>query len=54
MMTSGKASPDLDAVRRIREMVDVPLVVHGGTSLTPATLRKWWSSAWPRSILGRF
>jgi ketose-bisphosphate aldolase len=40
VMTRGKASPDLDAVRRIREMVELPLVVHGGTSLTPATLRK--------------
>jgi ketose-bisphosphate aldolase len=40
VMTSGKASPDLDALARIREVVDVPLVVHGGTSLTPASLRK--------------
>lgn len=39
VMTSGKASPDLDALRRIRAMVEVPLVVHGGTSLTPASLR---------------
>jgi ketose-bisphosphate aldolase len=39
VMTSGKASPDLDALKRIRAMVDVPLVVHGGTSLTPGSLR---------------
>lgn len=40
VMTSGKASPDLDALARIRAMVEVPLVVHGGTSLTPDSLRK--------------
>jgi ketose-bisphosphate aldolase len=39
VLTSGKASPDLDALRRIRAMVEVPLVVHGGTSLTPDSLR---------------
>ena len=40
VMTSGKASPDLGVLRRIRALVQVPLVVHGGTSLTPAGLRK--------------
>jgi fructose-bisphosphate aldolase class II len=40
IMTRGKASPDLDALQRIREVVKVPLVVHGGTSLTPTSLRK--------------
>ncbi len=40
VMTKGKASPDLDALQRIREMVAVPLVVHGGTSLSPESLRK--------------
>jgi ketose-bisphosphate aldolase len=39
VMTCGKASPDLDALKRIRAMVEVPLVVHGGTSLTPESLR---------------
>jgi ketose-bisphosphate aldolase len=39
VMTSGKASPDLDALSHIRAMVEVPLVLHGGTSLTPASLR---------------
>ena len=40
IMTRGKASPDLKALERIRAVVDVPLVVHGGTSLTPDSLRK--------------
>jgi ketose-bisphosphate aldolase len=40
IMTRGKASPDLDVLQRIRELVKVPLVVHGGTSLTPTSLRK--------------
>jgi ketose-bisphosphate aldolase len=40
VMTSGKASPDLEALKRIQEVVDVPLVVHGGTSLTPASLQQ--------------
>jgi len=40
IMTRGKASPNLDTLRRIREVVDVPLVVHGGTSLTPGSLRE--------------
>ena len=31
IMTKGKAAVDLDALRKIREVVDVPLVVHGGT-----------------------
>ena len=31
IMTKGKAAVDLEALRRIREAVDVPLVVHGGT-----------------------
>jgi ketose-bisphosphate aldolase len=40
VMTSGKASPDLGVLRRIRAVVQVPLVVHGGTSLTPSSLRQ--------------
>jgi ketose-bisphosphate aldolase len=40
IMTRGKASPDLDALQRIRAVVEVPLVVHGGTSLTSDSLRK--------------
>ena len=39
VMTSGKASPDLEELKSIRAMVEVPLVIHGGTSLTPASLR---------------
>jgi len=31
VMTRGKAAIDLEALRRIREVVQVPLVVHGGT-----------------------
>ncbi len=39
ILTEGKATIDLEAVRRIREKVSVPLVVHGGTSLTAESLR---------------
>jgi len=31
ILTKGKAAVDLDVLRRIREAVRVPLVVHGGT-----------------------
>jgi ketose-bisphosphate aldolase len=31
IMTEGKAAVNLEALRKIREVVDVPLVVHGGT-----------------------
>ena len=40
ILTEGKATVDLEAVRRIREKVSVPLVVHGGTSLTADSLRQ--------------
>jgi ketose-bisphosphate aldolase len=40
ILTRGKALLDLDALQRIRAVVEVPLVVHGGTSLTPDSLRK--------------
>lgn len=40
VLTSGKATIDLDILRRIRERVSIPLVVHGGTSLTPKSLRE--------------
>ncbi len=39
VLTRGKARIDLDALRRIRDRVNVPLVLHGGTSLTPECLR---------------
>jgi ketose-bisphosphate aldolase len=39
ILTKGKATVDLEAVRRIRERVSIPLVVHGGTSLTAESLR---------------
>jgi fructose/tagatose bisphosphate aldolase len=38
ILTSGQASLDLDALRRIREKVEVSLVVHGGTSLPPESI----------------
>ena len=40
VMTRGKASPDFGLLRRVRRMLEVPLVVHGGTSLTPASIRE--------------
>jgi ketose-bisphosphate aldolase len=40
ILTSGKASIDLEILRRIRERVSIPLVVHGGTSLTPQSLQE--------------
>ena len=40
VMTAGKASPDFGILRQIRRVVEVPLVVHGGTSLTPDSLRQ--------------
>jgi ketose-bisphosphate aldolase len=40
ILTEGKASVDLGAVQRIRNKVSVPLVVHGGTSLTAESLRE--------------
>jgi fructose-bisphosphate aldolase, class II len=40
VLTSGKATVDLDVLRRIRERVDVPLVLHGGTSLECGSLRE--------------
>jgi len=33
VLTAGQATIDLDAFRRIRDRVAVPLVVHGGTSV---------------------
>lgn len=39
VLTSGEASIDLEALRRIRAAVDVPLVIHGGTGL-PLRLAK--------------
>jgi ketose-bisphosphate aldolase len=40
VLTEGKATLDLDAVRRIRQKVKVPLVAHGGTSLSAESLRQ--------------
>ncbi len=33
ILTEGKASIDFDALRRLRDCVDLPLVLHGGTSI---------------------
>jgi ketose-bisphosphate aldolase len=35
ILTRGKASIDLDSLRRIRDAVEIPLVVHGGTGFPP-------------------
>ncbi len=40
VMTKGQASPDLETLKRIREKVAIPLVAHGGTSLSPESLRE--------------
>jgi ketose-bisphosphate aldolase len=39
ILTKGKAAIDLSSLARIREAVDVPLVIHGGTSF-PAELAR--------------
>lgn len=40
VLTQGSAAVDLEVVRRIRDRIDIPLVVHGGTSLTPESLQQ--------------
>jgi fructose/tagatose bisphosphate aldolase len=35
IMTRGKAAVDLGALARVREAVEVPLVVHGGSGFPP-------------------
>ncbi len=40
VLTRGKASVDWDVLSRVRERVRVPLVVHGGTSLSPESLQR--------------
>ena len=35
VLTTGKARIDLDCLARIRQQVDVPLVIHGGTGFPP-------------------
>ncbi len=39
VLTAGRASIDMDALRRIRDRVTVPLVVHGGTSVAHENLQ---------------
>jgi len=39
VLTHGEAFIDLEALRRIRNRVDVPLVIHGGTSLNCAVVK---------------
>jgi ketose-bisphosphate aldolase len=35
ILTKGKAAIDLDALGKIHDVVQVPLVLHGGTGITP-------------------
>jgi ketose-bisphosphate aldolase len=39
ILTEGKSKVDLKTLERIRERVEIPLVLHGGTSLAPETLQ---------------
>jgi fructose/tagatose bisphosphate aldolase len=39
VLTDGEASIDLEALRRIRSRIDIPLVIHGGTSLNRAVVQ---------------
>lgn len=39
VLTAGRASIDLDALRRIQDRVTIPLVVHGGTSIAHENLQ---------------
>ena len=38
ILTRGVAALDFDALRRIHETVDVPLVIHGGSGLPPESI----------------
>jgi ketose-bisphosphate aldolase len=38
VLTRGTAGVDFEALRRIRDRVDVPLVLHGGTGIAPECL----------------
>ena len=38
ILTDGRAVLDFDVLRRIRQKVDIPLVVHGGTGLPPESI----------------
>jgi ketose-bisphosphate aldolase len=40
ILTDGVASIDFDMLERIRQKATIPLAIHGGTSLTPETLRR--------------
>jgi ketose-bisphosphate aldolase len=39
VLTAGRASVDTEALRRVREKVNVPLVLHGGTSIAQERLQ---------------
>jgi len=43
ILTAGRACIDRDALRRIGESVDVPLVLHGGTSIAHERLHDFVS-----------
>jgi len=40
ILTQGKAAVDLERLAAIREQVDVPLVIHGGTGFPPESARQ--------------
>jgi fructose/tagatose bisphosphate aldolase len=40
MLEGRKASLDFQLIRALRERVEVPLVLHGGTGIEPAALRE--------------
>ena len=40
ILTEGKVTVDLEILRQIQRRVSVPLVIHGGTSLAPESVRE--------------
>lgn len=40
ILTKGKARIDLERLKEIRERVDIPLVIHGGTGFPADAVRK--------------
>jgi fructose-bisphosphate aldolase class II len=40
LQTEGSTSLDIDRLKAIRKMVDVPLVIHGGTGFPPEKIRE--------------
>ena len=48
--TSGEEGLDLALLEQINKCVPVPLVLHGGTGITPKRCARPSPSVWPRSI----